>query len=64
MFFNNQNSWFEIYRVRKSAHDIKSQTGAYLLLECAIKKARETQCNVYDKNFRCVYRCDSANFKK
>lgn len=44
-----------VYRVRKSFNDIKSQTGAYLILENAIKKAAQTKCNVYDGNKNCVW---------
>lgn len=55
MFSKNVNLGFEVYRVRKSAHDIKSQTGAYRCLENAIKRAVETCCNVYDNTLKCVY---------
>lgn len=55
MFLQNNDFGFEIYRVRKSAHDIKSQTGAYRYLENAIKRAVETCCNVYDNTLKCVY---------
>lgn len=44
-----------IYRVRKSWDDIKSQKGAYFMLETAIKKAFLTRCNVYDNNKNCVW---------
>jgi len=44
-----------IYRVRKSWDDIKSQKGAYFMLETAIKKAFLTKCNVYDNNKNCVW---------
>ena len=46
----------EIYRVRKSFEDIKSQKGAFFLLENAIKKASEIGCNVYDGNKKCVWK--------
>jgi len=45
----------EIYRVRKSFGDIKSQQGAFFILENAIKKAKATKCNVYDGNKNCVW---------
>ncbi len=45
----------QIYRVRKSANDIKSQKGAYFMLEAAIKKAFLTKCNVYDNNKKCIW---------
>ena len=44
-----------IYRVRKSWDDIKSQKGAYFMLETAIKKAFLTKRNVYDNNKNCVW---------
>ncbi len=49
----------EIYRVRKSFGDIKSQKGAFFLLENAIKKASENGCNVYDGNKNCVWEYNS-----
>ncbi|MBQ6825475.1 MAG: hypothetical protein IJP34_02295 [Clostridia bacterium] len=45
-----------IYRVRRSASNIKSQKGAYILLEAAIKKAKQCKCNVYDNNFKCIFK--------
>ena len=45
----------EIYTVRKSANDIKSQKGAFFMLENAIKIATKTRCNVYDSNKNCVW---------
>lgn len=45
----------EIYRVRKNFGDIKSQQGAFFILENAIKKAKATKCNVYDGNKNCVW---------
>lgn len=45
----------EIYRVRKSFDNIKSQKGAYFILENAIERARKTKCNVYDGNKNCVW---------
>lgn len=44
-----------IYRVRKSWDDIKSQKGAFFMLETAIKKAFLTRCNVYDSNKNCIW---------
>ena len=44
-----------IYRVRKSFDDIKSQKGAFFMLETAIKKAFLTRCNVYDSNKNCIW---------
>ena len=45
----------EIYRVRKSFNDIKSQTGAFFILENAIKQAKKTKRNVYDGNKICLF---------
>lgn len=45
-----------IYRVRSSAENIKSQKGAYFLLEAAIKKAKQSKCNVYDNNLKCIFK--------
>ena len=45
----------KIYRVRKSFYDIKSQVGAFLLLENAISLAKKTRCNVYDGNKNCIW---------
>lgn len=55
MFLSNESLGLEVYRVRKSARDIKSQTGAYRCLECAIKRAVETGCNVYNNALKCIY---------
>ncbi len=46
----------EIYRVRKSFGDIKSQTGAFFILDNAIKQAKKTKRNVYDGNKNCLFR--------
>lgn len=46
----------EIYRVRKSFEDIKSQQGAFFILENAIDKAKKTKCNVYDGNKKCIFK--------
>lgn len=44
-----------IYRVRKTQKNIKSQKGAFFMLENAIKKALKTKCNVYDNLGICVW---------
>ncbi len=44
-----------IYRVRKSFEDIKSQKGAYLLLEVAVKVAKKHRLNVYNNDGRLLY---------
>ena len=45
----------EMYRVRKSWADSKSQVGAYKVLNNAKVKADETGLNVYDSSGKCVY---------
>lgn len=45
----------EIYRVRKTWEDAKSQVGAYSNLQGAISKAQATQRNVYDKDGKAVW---------
>lgn len=44
-----------IYRVRKSFDDIKSQRGAFFILENAVNKAYKTKRNVYDDSKNCVW---------
>ena len=44
-----------IYLVRKSALDIASQTGAFFSIDGAIKKAKQTKCNVYNNKKRCIW---------
>lgn len=51
----NRAKEITIYRVRKSADDIKSQKGAFFTLEAAVKKAFLTKCNVYDNNKNCIW---------
>ncbi len=43
------------YTVRKSAEDIKSQKGAFFMLENAIAKACKTNRNVYDQDKNCIW---------
>ena len=45
----------ELYRVRKTWDDSKSQVGAYKVLENAIKVAKEKGLNVYDSKGNAVY---------
>ena len=45
----------EMYRVRKTWADAKSQVGAYKVLSNAKAKADETGLNVYDSSGKCVY---------
>lgn len=44
-----------IYRVRKSFDDIKSQKGAFLLFETAVKIAEKYGFNVYNNEGELVY---------
>lgn len=44
----------EIYRVRKSWDDDKSQMGAYYKLEGALKIAQQYHMNVYDSSGKCI----------
>lgn len=45
----------EIYRVRKSWINIRSQVGAFLIFENAVDVAKKSKCNVYDGSKRCVW---------
>lgn len=44
-----------IFRVRKSFGDIKSQAGAFLILDNAIELAKAKALNVYDSKKQCVW---------
>ena len=44
-----------IFRVRKSFDDIKSQAGAFLIFENAVDLARKTKLNVYNNKKKCVW---------
>lgn len=52
-----KNSLYDIkiFRVRSSWDDIKSQTGAFLLLENAVEVAKKSGQNVYDNKKQCVW---------
>ena len=45
----------EIFRVRKSWDDFKTQAGAFLILENAIGLAKKTKQNVYNYKKECVW---------
>ncbi len=45
----------EIFRVRKSFYNIKSQKGAFFILENAIITAQKHKCNVYNNKKECVW---------
>ena len=44
-----------IYRVRKSFEDIKSQKGAFLIFETAVKTAQKYKLNVYNNDGKLMY---------
>lgn len=44
-----------IFRVRKSFKDIKSQKGAFLIFETAVKIAEKYRLNVYNNEGKLVY---------
>lgn len=50
----------ELYRVRKSWEDAKSQVGAFRNKESAIKIAQENECNVYNSKGEIVYEYAAA----
>jgi flagellum-specific peptidoglycan hydrolase FlgJ len=52
----------KLYRVRKSWEDVKSQTGAYAVLENGIANCQEGY-SVYDWNGKCVYSKQSVFYK-
>lgn len=45
-----------IFRVRKSFKDIKSQKGAFLIFETAVKIAKKHGLNVYNNEGKLVYK--------
>lgn len=45
----------KLFRVRDSFSDIKSQSGAFLILENAIELAKKTKQNVYNNEKECVW---------
>lgn len=45
-----------IYRVRKTFNDIKSQKGAFLLFEAAVKCAEREGLNVFDGDGKLLYK--------
>lgn len=47
-----------IYRVRKSFQDIKSQKGAFLIFETAVKMAEKYRINVYNNEGKLLYGCE------
>lgn len=51
----NDNLRIEIYRVRKSWSDIRSQKGVYFIYENAVRVAKRTKCNVYNSAKECVW---------
>ena len=53
---------FNIFRVRKSFDNLKSQKGAFFIFENALKCAIKTKRNIYDNNKICVF--NYKEFKK
>ena len=51
----------KIFRVRKSFADLRSQKGAYFILENAIVRAEKTKCNVYDEEGNCIWEYEKEN---
>ena len=45
----------KLFRVRKNWNDIKTQAGAFLILENAIELAKKTKQNVYNHKKECVW---------
>lgn len=45
----------EIFRVRKSFEDIRSQKGAFYIFENAVALAKKTKCNIYNNKKECVW---------
>lgn len=44
-----------IYRVRKSFRDIKSQKGAFFTLLAAVERAKQTGLNVYNNKGKKIF---------
>ena len=53
-----------IYRVRKSFCDIKSQKGAFLLFEAAVRCAEKHRINVYDNKGKILFSAKAFGSKK
>ncbi len=49
----------QIFRVRRSPYDLKSQKGAYFMFENAVKSAKKHKCNVYDNDKNCLFSYNS-----
>ncbi len=50
-----------IYRVRKSFEDLKSQKGAFFTLEAAVKVARKFGLNVYSNEKILIFKGSECN---
>ena len=53
-----------IYRVRKSFENIKSQKGAYFRFDVAVKVADKYRLNVYDGRGRLLYKHEKSPLRK
>ena len=49
-----------IFRVRKSFSDIKSQMGAFFTFEAAVKTAEKYNLNVYDSGGKLIFKTDRS----
>jgi len=49
-----------IFRVRKSFGDIKSQMGAFFTFEAAAKTAEKYKLNVYDGGGKLIFKTDRS----
>ncbi len=47
-----------IFRVRKNFRDIKSQKGAFLIFETAVKMAEKYRLNVYNNDGKLLYKSE------
>lgn len=45
----------EIFRVRNTWNDFKSQAGAFFVFENAVEVAKKTRQNIYNRNKECVW---------
>ena len=52
----------QIYRVRKSWLNIKSQVGTFFILQNAINAAKKYKCNVYNDKKECVWEFKEENY--
>ncbi|MBQ3057611.1 MAG: hypothetical protein IJD00_01510 [Clostridia bacterium] len=51
----------QLFRVRSSWDDIKSQSGAFFIFENAVEAAKKSKQNIYDNSKRCVWNYKEEN---